>query len=80
MAKKDYVQSAEAQDVVMASEPAIAVANTVDVAIPSGIAHAQIKDGVLQVTADIEEEIAEVDHGDVVTMNEFKTQFAKWLD
>ena len=80
MAKKDYVQSAEEQDVVMASEPVVAVANTVDVAIPSGIVHAQIKDGVLQVTTDIEEEIAEVDHGDVVTMSEFKTQFAKWLD
>jgi len=80
MAKKDYVQSAEVQDVTMASEPAVAVANTVDVAIPSGITHAHIKDGVLQVTADIEEEIAEVNRGEIVTMSEFKTQFAKWLD
>ena len=80
MAKKNYLKSAEDQSIVMASEPAIAVANRVDVAIPSGIAHAHIKNGVLQVTEDIEDEIAEVDRGEVVTMGEFRTQFAKWLD
>ena len=38
-----------------------------------------ILDGVLQVTPDIEEEIAEVERGEVVSMSEFKTMFAKWL-
>ena len=40
----------------------------------------EIIDGVLQITPDIEEEIAEVEQGQVVTMDEFKTMFAKWLD
>ncbi len=43
------------------------------------IAYAHIVDGVLQITPDIEAEIAEVERGEVVTMSEFKTQFAKWL-
>lgn len=39
-----------------------------------------IVDGILQVTPDIEAEIAEVERGETVTMSEFKTMFAKWLD
>lgn len=38
-----------------------------------------ILDGVLQVTPDIEEEIAEVERGEVVSLTEFKTMFARWL-
>jgi hypothetical protein len=41
--------------------------------------YAHIVDGVLQVTPDIEEEIAEVDRGEVVSLGEFKNMFAKWL-
>jgi predicted transcriptional regulator len=37
-------------------------------------------DGRLQITPDIEEEIAEVDRGETVSMSEFKIMFAKWLD
>ena len=33
----------------------------------------------LQVTPDMEEEIAEVERGEVVSMSEFKTIFARWL-
>ena len=47
--------------------------------IPDGIDYAHIVNGVLQVTPDIEEEIAEVERGDVVSMSEFKTMFSKWL-
>ncbi|MBQ9215342.1 MAG: hypothetical protein IJ159_01140 [Prevotella sp.] len=39
-----------------------------------------IKDGVLQITPDIEDEIAEVERGEVVSFNEFNRMFAKWLD
>ena len=50
-----------------------------DVALPDGVAYANIVDGILQVTPDIEEEIAEVERGETVSMTEFKTMFAKWL-
>ena len=44
------------------------------------LAYAQIVDGVLQITPDIEEEIAEVERGETVSMDEFKTMFSRWLD
>jgi len=47
--------------------------------IPDDVDYAHIVDGVLQVTPDIEEEIAEVERGEVVSMSEFKTMFARWL-
>ncbi len=43
------------------------------------MAYARIENGVLQVTPDIVEEIAEVDCGETVSLTEFKTMFAKWL-
>ncbi len=39
--------------------------------------YAHIVNGRLQVTPDIEEEIAEADCGEIVSMSEFKTMFAK---
>lgn len=50
------------------------------VAVPDDVPYAHVVDGVLQVTSDIEEEIAAVDRGETVTMDEFKTMFAKWLE
>ena len=47
--------------------------------IPDDVDYVHIADGVLQVTPDIEEEIAEVERGEVVSMAEFKTMFARWL-
>lgn len=47
--------------------------------IPDDVAYAHIVDGVLQMTPDIEEEIAEVERGEVVSMSEFKTMFGRWL-
>ena len=44
-----------------------------------GVAYARIVDGVLQVTPDIEEEIAAVDRGETVSLGEFKKMFAQWL-
>jgi hypothetical protein len=49
-------------------------------ALPEDVDYANIVDGTLQVTSDIEDEIAEVERGEVVSMSEFKTMFAKWLD
>ena len=37
-------------------------------------------DGVLQITSDLEDVIKEVEQGKVVSMSEFKSMFAKWLD
>jgi len=47
--------------------------------IPDHVAYAHIENGVLQVTPDIEDEIAEVERGETVSMAEFKTMFAQWL-
>lgn len=63
-----------------ACEPALATADMVEVAMPDDLDYAHIVDGVLQITPDLEEEMAEVDCGEIVTMSEFKTMFAKWLD
>lgn len=62
-----------------ASEAAVAFAEPEVLAIPEYMDYANIEDGVLQVTPDIEEEIAAVDCGETVSMGEFKTMFAKWL-
>ena len=63
-----------------AQEPAADVAYACEEpVIPDDVAYARIVDGVLQVTPDIEEEIAEVERGEVVSMSEFKTMFSRWL-
>lgn len=41
--------------------------------------YADVVEGILQMTPDIEEEIAAADRGKTVQMDEFKTMFAKWL-
>ncbi len=63
-----------------AQEPAADVAYTYEeVVMPDDVEYAHIVEGVLQVTPDIEEEIAEVERGETVSMAQFKTMFAKWL-
>ena len=62
-----------------ASEAAVAIAEPEVQEIPGGMDFAHIANGILQVTPDIEEEIAAVDRGETVSMGEFKTMFAKWL-
>lgn len=63
-----------------ACEPALATAEMEEVAMPEDMDYAHIVNGILQITPDIEEEIDEVERGEVVSMGEFKTMFAKWLD
>ena len=50
-----------------------------EIVMPDDVDFAHIVNGILQVTPDIEDEIAEVDRGETVSMAEFKTMFAKWL-
>ena len=47
--------------------------------LPDNLDYVHVEDGVLQVTPDIEAEIAEVERGETVSMSEFKTMFAQWL-
>lgn len=67
------------ESVGMVSEP-VAAAEAVEIAMPDDLDYAHVVNSVLQVTPDIEEEIAEVERGETVSMSEFKTMFAKWLD
>ena len=63
-----------------AHEPVADVAYACEeIVLPDDMAYARIENGVLQVTPDIVEEIAEVDCGETVSLTEFKTMFAKWL-
>lgn len=62
-----------------ASEAAVAFAESEVQEIPEDMDYANIIDGILQVTPDLEEEIAEVERGETVSMGEFKTMFSKWL-
>lgn len=39
-----------------------------------------VVNSVLQITPDIEDEISEVERGEIVSMREFKSMFSKWLD
>ena len=48
--------------------------------MPTGLDAISVDNGVLQITPDIEQEIEDVDRGEVVSMSEFKTIFAKWID
>lgn len=64
----------------IAREPAAALAGQETSVLPDDVDYANIVEGVLQVTPDIEEEIAAVECGETVQMDEFKTMFAKWID
>ena len=64
---------------LMANESAVALAESEVQVIPDDVDYAHIVNGILQVTPDIEEEIAAVDRGETVSMSEFKTMFARWL-
>ena len=56
-----------------ACEPAVALADTEEQTLPDDVGYAHVENGILQVTPDIEEEIAAVDRGETISMSEFKT-------
>ena len=62
------------------SESALALEEHETFVLPDEVDYASVVEGILQVTPDIEEEIAATDRGETVTMDEFKTMFAQWLD
>ena len=62
------------------SESALALEEQETFVLPDDVDYASVVEGILQVTPDIEEEIAAADRGETVSMDEFKTRFAKWLD
>lgn len=79
-APQPYPSEKETSNNFIASEPATALAEQETLSVPDDIDYASIVEGILQVTPDIEEEIAAAERGETVQMDEFKTMFAKWLD
>lgn len=77
---KPYLNATEDTVGATANDPAVAYAKALDSAMPNGIPHANIENGILQVTPDIENEISETESGETVSMYEFKSMFSKWLD
>ena len=80
MVEKRYPELDEEQGIGMCSEPALATAETAEPILPNDMSYAHIVDGVLQITSDVEDEIAEVERGETVSLSEFNTIFSKWLD
>ena len=78
MEKQDYPIIND-EDGSMANESAVAIPETEVLAAPPCTGYAHIVNGTLQITPDIEEEIAESERGDTISMNEFKSMFAQWL-
>ena len=62
------------------NEPAAALEGQETYVLPDDVDYASIVEGILQVTPDIEEEITAADRGETVSMDEFKTMFARWLE
>lgn len=79
MEEKKHPKFEEEESVGMVSDPAARV-EAVEIAVPDDLDYAHVVNSVLQITPDIEEEIAEVERGETVSMSEFKTMFEKWLD
>lgn len=78
--KKSKTHIGEDTGCMTACEPALATADVMETPLPDDMDYAHIVNGVLQITPDIEDEMAAVDRGEVVSMGEFKTMFARWLD
>ena len=62
-----------------AKDAVYAITEMKETVIPDDLDYAHVVDGKLQVTPDIEEEIAEVER-ETVSLDEFKSMFSRWLD
>ena len=80
MEEKRNAVSEEGFGCMTAAEPVVAYAPETTPILPEDMAYAHIVNNVLQVTPDIEEDILAVERGDIVSLGEFKTMFARWLD
>ena len=78
---KPYPQMDEEDNSTLNAKDAVyAITEMKETVIPDDLDYAHVVDGKLQVTPDIEEEIAEVEHGETVSLDEFKSMFSRWLD
>lgn len=77
---KTYTMEEETGNNSVASESAVALEEQETFVLPEEMDYASIVEGILQVTPDIEEELAAADRGETVSMDKFKTMFAQWLD
>lgn len=77
---KTYPTEEETGNNSIASESAVALEEQETVVFSEEMDYASIVEGILQVTPDIEEELAAADRGETVSMDEFKKMFAQWLD
>lgn len=77
---KTYPSEEETVNNSIVSESAMALEEQETLVLPEEMDYASIVEGILQVTPDIEEELAAVERGETVSMDEFKTMFAQWLD
>ena len=75
-----YPSEEESSESLTLSESATALEEQETFVLPDDVDYASIVEGILQVTPDIEEEIAAADRGETVSMDEFKTMFAQWLE
>ena len=69
-------------DMDMAAEPLLMPVEAMKYTrkTPTDLDAISVENDVLLITPDIEQEIEDVDRGEVVSMSEFKTIFAKWID
>ena len=78
---KPYPQMEEEDNSILNAKDAVyAITEMKETVIPDDVDYAHVVDGKLQVTPDIEEEIAEVERGETVSLDEFKSMFSRWLD
>ncbi len=75
----NYPKGEETGNHSLASEPAAALAEQETFILPDEVNYADVVEGILQVTPDIEEKIAAAERGDTVQLDEFKMMFGKWL-
>ena len=80
MKKMNYPEIENQEGIDMACESVLALKEVEDITIPNDIPYAHIENGVLQITPDMEEQLSEIEKEGMVSMNEFKNQFAKWLE
>lgn len=77
---KSYSTEEKTNNNLVVGESAVALDEQETFVLPDDVDYASIVEGILQITPDIEEEIAAVERGETVSMDELKTMFARWLD
>ena len=75
-----YPSDEETGNNPIVAESAVALEEQETFILPDDVDYASVVEGILQITPDIEEEITAVERGETVSMDEFKTMFAQWLD